>query len=96
MTSGYGDIDLNELNGKIDINTGYGDINGKKITISKQISIKSGYGDIDCQIMNPISDCKVDLKTGYGKVKIKRTKFIKLLWNTIMNKKMISLHILNV
>jgi hypothetical protein len=73
LNSGYGNIDLNELNGKIDIKTGYGDINGKKITTSEQMNIISGYGDIDCQIMNHITDCKLDLKTGYGKVKIKRT-----------------------
>jgi DUF4097 and DUF4098 domain-containing protein YvlB len=61
------------LNGKIDIKTGYGDINGKNITVSEHMNIKSGYGDIDCEIMNPIIDCELDLKTGYGKVKIKRT-----------------------
>ena len=73
LYSGYGDIDFNGLNGKIDIKTGYGDINGKNITVSEHMHIKSGYGDIDCQIMNPITDCELDLKTGYGKVKIKRT-----------------------
>ena len=73
LYSGYGDIDFNGLNGKIDIKTGYGDINGKNITVSEHMNIKSGYGDIDCQIMNPITDCELDLKTGYGKVKIKRT-----------------------
>jgi len=73
LNSGYGDIELNDLNGKIDIKTGYGDINGKNITVSEHMNIKSGYGDIDCEIMNPITDCELDLKTGYGKVKIKRT-----------------------
>ena len=73
LNSSYGDIDFNDLNGKIDIKTGYGDINGKNITVSEHMNIKSGYGDIDCQIMNPITDCGLDLKTGYGKVKIKRT-----------------------
>ena len=43
------------------------------ISNSEQMNIKSGYGDINCQIINPIVDCKLDLKTGYGKVKIKRT-----------------------
>ena len=73
LNSSYGDIDFNVLNGKIDIKTGYGDIIGKNITVSEHMNIKSGYGDIDCQIMNPITDCELDLKTGYGKVKIKRT-----------------------
>ena len=73
LNSSYGDIDFNDLNGKIDIKTGYGDIIGKNITVSEHMNIKSGYGDIDCQIMNPITDCELDLKTGYGKVKIKRT-----------------------
>lgn len=73
LNSSYGDIYFNDLNGKIDIKTGYGDIIGKNITVSEHMNIKSGYGDIDCQIMNPITDCELDLKTGYGKVKIKRT-----------------------
>ena len=73
LNSGYGDIELNDLNGKIDIKTGYGDINGKNITVSEHMNFKSGYGDIDCEIMNSIKDCELDLKTGYGKVKIKRT-----------------------
>ena len=72
LKSSYGDITAEQLNGKIDINTGYGDINGKNITISEQLDIKSGYGDIDCQIMNPIADCALDFKTGFGKVKMKR------------------------
>ena len=75
LNSSYGDIDFNVLNGKIDIKTSYGDIIGKNITVSEHMNIKSGYGDIDCQIMNPIADCGLDLKTGYGKVKIKRTDF---------------------
>jgi hypothetical protein len=73
LYSGYGDINFNDLNGKIDIKTSYGDVNGKNITVSEHMNIKSGYGDIDCQIINPIADCDLDLKTGYGKVKIKRT-----------------------
>jgi DUF4097 and DUF4098 domain-containing protein YvlB len=73
LYSGYGDIDFNDLNGKIDIKTSYGNVNGKNITVSEHMNIKSGYGDIDCQIINPIADCGLDLKTGYGKVKIKRT-----------------------
>lgn len=73
LKSSYGDIKAEDLNGKIDINTSYGDIIGKKIIVSEQMNIKSGYGDINCQIINPIVDCKLDLKTGYGKVKIKRT-----------------------
>ena len=64
---------MSNLGRKIDINTSYGDIIGKNITVSEHMNIKSGYGDIDCQIMNPITDCEMDLKTGYGKVKIKRT-----------------------
>lgn len=73
LKSNYGDITAEQINGNIDINTSYGDINGKKLTISEQINISSGYGDIDCQIMNPTADCMLDLKTGFGKVKMKRT-----------------------
>jgi hypothetical protein len=75
LKSSYGDITAEQLNGKIDINTGYGDVDGKNITVSEQLNIKSGYGDIDFQIMNPIADCVLDFKTGFGKVKIKRTDF---------------------
>ncbi len=73
LKSSYGDINAEQLNGKIDINTSYGDINGKNITIEEHININSGYGDIDFQITNPITDCQIDLKTGFGKIKMKRT-----------------------
>jgi hypothetical protein len=36
------------------------------------VLLKSNYGDIDLQFTNPISDCKLELKTSYGKLKIKR------------------------
>jgi hypothetical protein len=73
LKSSYGDINAEQLNGKIDINTSYGDINGKNITIEEHMNINSGYGDIDFQITNPITDCQIDLKTGFGKIKMKRT-----------------------
>jgi hypothetical protein len=73
LKSSYGDINAEQLNGKIDINTSYGDINGKDITIEEHMNINSGYGDIDFQITNPITDCQIDLKTGFGKIKMKRT-----------------------
>jgi len=72
LKSSYGDINAEKLNGKIDINTSYGDINGKDITIKEHMNINSGYGDIDFQITNPITDCQIDLKTGFGKIKMKR------------------------
>ena len=73
LKTNYGDVSAEQLSGKIDINTSYGDVTGKNIAILEQMNIKSGYGDIDFQIINPIADCVLDLKTGYGKVKIKRT-----------------------
>lgn len=73
LKSSYGDINTEQLNGKININTSYGDINGKNITIEEHMNINSGYGDIDFQITNPITDCQIDLKTGFGKIKMKRT-----------------------
>ena len=73
LKSSYGDINAEQLNGKIDINTSYGDINGKNITIEEHMNINSGYGDIDFQITNPITNCQIDLKTGFGKIKMKRT-----------------------
>jgi len=72
LKSSYGDINAEQLNGKIDINTSYGDINGKNITIKEHMNINSGYGDIDFQITNSITDCQIDLKTGFGKIKMKR------------------------
>jgi hypothetical protein len=72
LKSSYGDINAEQLNGKIDINTSYGDINGKDITIKEHMNINSGYGDIDFQITNSITDCQIDLKTGFGKIKMKR------------------------
>lgn len=72
LNSGYGDIKATQLNGAIDINTGYGDVVGKDITVSGHLNIKSGYGDIDLQINNHVAECRFDLKTGYGKVQMKR------------------------
>jgi hypothetical protein len=72
LKSSYGDINAEQLNGEIDINTNYGDINGKDITIEEHMNINSGYGDIDFQITNPITDCQIDLKTGFGKIKMKK------------------------
>jgi hypothetical protein len=72
LNSGYGDIKAMQLNGTIDINTGYGDVVGKNIAVSGHLNIKSGYGDIDLQVNNPVAECRFDLKTGYGKVQMKR------------------------
>ena len=72
IATGYGDISLNNVQGKIEANTSYGDIIGKDISLSDSMNLRSGYGDINCQILNPVSACKLDLKTGFGKIKIKR------------------------
>jgi DUF4097 and DUF4098 domain-containing protein YvlB len=37
------------------------------------VLFNSKYGDIDLQINNPISDSKLELKTGYGRLKVKRS-----------------------
>ncbi len=72
LASGYGDIELSRIRGRMDANTGYGDIRGKDLVVVQQLTTKSGYGDIDLHIGNPTAECRFDLKTGFGKVKMKR------------------------
>ncbi|NDF98270.1 MAG: hypothetical protein EB101_04960 [Chitinophagia bacterium] len=72
LLTNYGDIILDRISGNIEIGTAYGDIKGANITALESVVLKSNYGDIDLQITNPISDCKLELKTGYGKIKVKR------------------------
>jgi hypothetical protein len=72
LLTNYGDIILDRISGNIEIGTAYGDIKGLNITALESVLLKSNYGDIDLQITNPISDCKLELKTGYGKIKVKR------------------------
>jgi hypothetical protein len=42
------------------------------MTISDDCRFSSSLGDIDVQLNNPISECKLDLSTSMGKVKVKR------------------------
>jgi hypothetical protein len=49
-----------------------GDISGENIGISDDCILNSSMGDIDVQLNNPISECKLDLSTSMGKVKMTR------------------------
>jgi hypothetical protein len=72
LRTNFGDIILDRIKGNIETATAYGDIKGLNITALESVLLKSNYGDIDLQFTNPISDCKLELKTSYGKLKIKR------------------------
>ena len=67
-----GDISMKNLEGKISSFTSLGDVSGVNMTISDDCRFSSSLGDIDVQLNNPISECKLDLSTSMGKVKVKR------------------------
>jgi len=73
LGSNYGDVFLDGIFGNIQSNTSFGDIKAVNITGSDLVLFNSKYGDIDLQINNPISDSKLELKTGYGRLKVKRS-----------------------
>lgn len=68
----YGDIMMNKSKGMLNIVTENGDVFGKSMLVEEWASVKSGYGEIDLQIVNPISDFKIDLSTKFGKTKVDR------------------------
>lgn len=68
----YGDVSTNNSQGKLNIYTGHGDVSGKSILIEELGLIKTVYGQIDLEIVNPISDFTMDLKTQFGKTKVDR------------------------
>lgn len=67
-----GDISMKNLEGKISSVTSLGDVSGVNMTISDDCLLNSSLGDIDVQLNNPILECKLDLSTSMGKVKVKR------------------------
>jgi hypothetical protein len=67
-----GDISMKNLEGKISSFTSLGDVSCVNMTISDDCRFSSSLGDIDVQLNNPISECKLDLSTSMGKVKVKR------------------------
>jgi hypothetical protein len=67
-----GDISMKNVSGKLKLITSMGDISGKNIRISDDCILNSSMGDIDVQLNNPISECKLNLSTSMGKVKMKR------------------------
>jgi hypothetical protein len=75
LKSNYGDLTLTELNGKIDAHTDYGDVKGEKIMAKEHCVLRTDYGDVDVQLLNPIQDCTLELKTDFGSVKSKREDF---------------------
>ena len=72
IETALGDILIKNVSGKLKLVTSMGDISGENIGISDDCILNSSMGDIDVQLNNPISECKLNLSTSMGKVKIKR------------------------
>jgi hypothetical protein len=72
VETALGDISIKNVSGKLKLITSKGDISGEKISISDDCILNSSMGDIDVQLNNPISECKLNLSTSLGKVKMKR------------------------
>ena len=72
IETALGDIFIKNVSGKLKLVTSMGDISGENISISDDCLLNSSMGDMDVQLNNPISECKLDLSTSMGKVKVKR------------------------
>jgi hypothetical protein len=72
IETALGDISIKNVSGKLKLVTSMGDISGENIGISDDCILNSSMGDIDVQLNNPISECKLNLNTSMGKVKMKR------------------------
>jgi hypothetical protein len=72
IETALGDILIKNVSGKLKLVTSMGDISGENISISDDCLLNSSMGDMDVQLNNPISECKLDLSTSMGKVKVKR------------------------
>jgi hypothetical protein len=72
IETALGDILIKNVSGKLKLVTSMGDISGENIGISDDCILNSSMGDIDVQLNNPISECKLNLSTSMGKVKMKR------------------------
>ncbi len=72
-----GDISMSNLKGKILCFTSLGDVTGENITVKDECKLESSLGDIDVQLSNPLSECRLDLSTSLGKVKVDRPELKK-------------------
>lgn len=72
IETALGDISMKNVTGKLKLITSLGDISGENITVSDDCQLNSSLGGIDVQVNNPISECRLDLSTNLGKVKVKR------------------------
>jgi hypothetical protein len=72
IETALGDILIKNVSGKLKLVTSMGDISCENIGISDDCILNSSMGDIDVQLNNPISECKLNLSTSMGKVKMKR------------------------
>jgi hypothetical protein len=72
LNTALGDISLNDVQGKITSNTDMGDITGENITITEACTLTTSLGDIDVQLTNSLSECRLDLSTSLGNVKVDR------------------------
>jgi hypothetical protein len=72
LNTALGDISLNDVQGKITSNTDVGDITGENITITEACTLTTSLGDIDVQLTNSLSECRLDLSTSLGNVKVDR------------------------
>jgi DUF4097 and DUF4098 domain-containing protein YvlB len=72
LNTALGDISLNDVKGKITSNTDMGDITGERITITEDCRLTTSLGDIDVQLNNSLFECRLDLTTSMGSVKVDR------------------------
>ena len=67
-----GDISLIDVQGEITGNTDKGNIIGEGVTATAACSLTTSLGDIDVQLNNSLSDCRLNLSTSLGSVKVDR------------------------
>ena len=72
INTALGDISLNDVQGKITSNTDMGDITGEGVTATAACSLTTSLGDIDVQLTNSLTECRLDLSTSLGNVKVDR------------------------
>jgi DUF4097 and DUF4098 domain-containing protein YvlB len=49
-----------------------GDITGENITITEACTLTTSLGDIDVQLTNSLTECRLDLSTSLGNVRVVR------------------------
>jgi hypothetical protein len=49
-----------------------GDITGERITLTEACKLTTSLGDIDVQLTNSLTECRLDLSTSMGSVKVNR------------------------